>query len=374
LKRCKHIFLCALLIGLSWTTQGMADEASSQSVRIKDITTIEGIRDNPIMGYGLVAGLARTGDSQQTIFSIQTLANLLQRMGLQIPAAAVRVNNIAAVFVTATLPPFATPGMKIDVTVSSIGDAKSLAGGVLLMTPLKSSNGSVYAVAQGPLTLGGYSAGGAGNSKVVNHLTVGRIPDGANVELDSSVKLGTMNSLSLLLRDPDFTVATDIASVINKEVGKSVARAVDSRRIEISSPNADIGGVPNLMARIDELEVEVHGVAKVVVNERTGTIVMGGATRIGPCSILHGDLAIEIATKFDVSQPAPLSKGDTTVVPQTEVQANEKPAQLIQLKEGASVEDLVRGLQTMGATARDIVSILQAIKSAGALEADLEVL
>jgi flagellar P-ring protein precursor FlgI len=264
--------------------------------------------------------------------------------------------------------------MKIDVTVSSIGDAKSLAGGILLMTPLKSSNGNVYAVAQGALTLGGYSAGGAGNSKVVNHLTVGRIPEGASVEQDASVALGKMDTLSLLLRDPDFAVATDIAAAINKEMGKDVARAIDSRRIEIASPNADAGGVPTLMARIDALEIHVRAVAKVVVNERTGTIVMGGATRIGPCSIMHGNLAIEIATKFEVSQPAPLSKGETTVVPQTEVQATEKAAQLIQLKEGASVEDLVRGLQTMGATARDIVSILQAIKSAGALEADLEVL
>jgi flagellar P-ring protein precursor FlgI len=374
LKSRSRILVSILLIGAACAARSFAAEENSQGIRIKDLTSVEGIRDNPIMGYGVVVGLSRTGDSQQTVFSIQTLANLLQRMGLQIPASSVRVNNIAAVFVTATLPPFARPGMKIDVTVSSIGDAKSLAGGILLMTPLKSSNGNVYAVAQGALTLGGYSAGGAGNSKVVNHLTVGRIPEGASVEQDASVALGKMDTLSLLLRDPDFAVATDIAAAINKEMGKDVARAIDSRRIEIASPNADAGGVPTLMARIDALEIHVRAVAKVVVNERTGTIVMGGATRIGPCSIMHGNLAIEIATKFEVSQPAPLSKGETTVVPQTEVQATEKAAQLIQLKEGASVEDLVRGLQTMGATARDIVSILQAIKSAGALEADLEVL
>ena len=374
MKSRSRILVSILLIGAACAARSFAAEENSQGIRIKDLTSVEGIRDNPIMGYGVVVGLSRTGDSQQTVFSIQTLANLLQRMGLQIPASSVRVNNIAAVFVTATLPPFARPGMKIDVTVSSIGDAKSLAGGILLMTPLKSSNGNVYAVAQGALTLGGYSAGGAGNSKVVNHLTVGRIPEGASVEQDASVALGKMDTLSLLLRDPDFAVATDIAAAINKEMGKDVARAIDSRRIEIASPNADAGGVPTLMARIDALEIHVRAVAKVVVNERTGTIVMGGATRIGPCSIMHGNLAIEIATKFEVSQPAPLSKGETTVVPQTEVQATEKAAQLIQLKEGASVEDLVRGLQTMGATARDIVSILQAIKSAGALEADLEVL
>jgi flagellar P-ring protein precursor FlgI len=369
----KYIFVWAVLVGLGFASAVAAAE-SSQTVRIKDITSVEGIRDNPIMGYGVVVGLSRTGDSQQTVFSIQTLSNLLQRMGLQIPAASVRVNNIAAVFVTATLPPFARPGMKIDVTVSSIGDAKSLAGGILLMTPLKSSNGNVYAVAQGALTLGGYSAGGGGNSKVVNHLTVGRIPDGASIEQDTSVALGTMNSLSLLLRDPDFGVAMDIAEVINKEVGKDVARAVDSRRVEIASPNANAGGIPSLMARIDVLEVQVHATAKVVVNERTGTIVMGGAMTIGPCSILQGNLAIEIATKYEVSQPQALGKGDTVVVPQTDVQATEKTAQLIQLKQGATVEDLVQGLQKMGATARDIVSILQAIKAAHALQADLEVL
>jgi flagellar P-ring protein precursor FlgI len=284
------------------------------------------------------------------------------------------VNNIAAVFVTADLPPFARPGMKIDVTVSSIGDAKSLAGGMLLMTPLKSSNGSVYAVAQGPLTLGGYRAGTSANSKVVNHLTVGRIPEGGIVEQDSSVQLGTMNTLSILLRDPDFGAARDIAAAINKEVGTDMARAIDSRRIELASPNSVAGGVPALMARIDALEVQIHPAAKVVVNERTGTVVMGGAMTLGACSILHGNLAIEVSTTYEVSQPNPFGKGDTVVVPQTQVQANDKAAQLIQLKEGATVEDLVRGLQTMGATARDIVSILQAIKAAGALEADLEVL
>jgi flagellar P-ring protein precursor FlgI len=355
----KFILFPILMAVLLSATRVAAAEESTQSVRIKDITTIEGVRDNPLLGYGVVVGLNRTGDSQQTVFSIQTLANLLQRMGLQIPA---------------TLPPFARPGMKIDVTVSSIGDAKSLAGGILLMTPLKSSSGSVYAVAQGPLTLGGYSAGGGGNSKVINHLTVGRIPEGANVEQDTSLPLGNMNTLSLLLRNPDFGLATDIAGSINKEVGKDVAHAVDSRRVEIQSPNAEAGGIPTLMARIDVLEVHVHSAAKVVVNERTGTIVMGGAMTIGACSILHGNLAIEITTKYDVSQPLPQSKGETVVVPQTEVQAVDKTAQLIQLKQGATVEDLVRGLQNMGATARDIVSILQAIEAAGALEAELEVL
>jgi flagellar P-ring protein FlgI len=288
---------------------------------------------------------------------------------------AIRVNNMAGVFVTASLPPFARPGMKIDVTVSSAGDAKSLAGGLLLMTPLKAADGNVYAVAQGALTLGGYSAGANGNTKIVNHLTVGRVPEGAIIERDTAVDLATMTKVSLLLRDPDFAAARDIAVAINKELGREAARALDSRRVDIIGITATTGAVPELMARIGSLPISLHPPAKVVVNERTGTVVMGGAVTLGACSILHGNLAIEISTQFEVSQPNAFSnRGQTEVVPQTQVQASETPAQLIQLKEGSTVEELVRGLQTLGATARDIVSVLQAIKAAGALEAELEVL
>jgi flagellar P-ring protein precursor FlgI len=349
--------------------------STGRGAQIKDITTIEGVRDNPLVGYGVVVGLNRTGDSQQTVFSTQTLANLLQRMGVQVPATSIRVNNMAAVFVTAELPPFARPGMKIDVTVSSAGDAKSLAGGLLLMTPMQAADGNVYAVAQGPLTLGGYSAGANGNTKIVNHLTVGRIPEGGIVERDTALDLSGMTKLSLLLRDPDFSAARDVASAINKEMGKEIARAVDSRRVDVIGITATVGAVPEFMARIGSLPISLHPAAKVVVNERTGTVVMGSNVTLSACSILHGNLAIQITTQYQVSQPSAFaSVGQTEVVPQTEVQASETPAQLIQLKEGATVEELVRGLQTLGAGARDIVSILQAIKAAGALEADLEVL
>lgn len=364
----------SLVLALAASATGAALD-SSRGAQIKDITTIEGVRDNPLLGYGVVVGLNRTGDSQQTVFSTQTLANLLQRMGVQVPATSIRVNNMAAVFVTAELPPFARPGMKIDVTVSSAGDAKSLAGGLLLMTPLKAADGNVYAVAQGPLTLGGYSAGGNGNTKIINHLTVGRVPEGGIIERDTSLDLATMTKLSLLLRDPDFAAARDVAAAINKELGKEAARAVDSRRVDVIGITPTVGAVPDLMARIGNLPIDLHPPAKVVVNERTGTVVMGGAVTLGACSILHGNLAIEITTQFAVSQPTPLSRGgETVVVPETQVQASEAPAQLIQLKEGATVEELVRGLQTLGATARDIVSILQAIKAAGSLQADLEVI
>lgn len=342
-------------------------------VRIKDITTIEGVRDNPLVGYGLVVGLAGTGDRQQTIFSTQTLTNILQRMGVQVPGAAIRVNNIAAVFVTASLPPFARPGMELDVTVASIGDAKSLEGGMLLLTPLTAANGQTYAVAQGPMTLGGYSAGGGGNTKVVNHPTAGRIPGGAIVEKSQSVDLTQMPTLSFLLRDADFATARDLASAVNHEIGKPIARAVDSRRVEVSTVGMN-GTVTDLLAQIQETMVSVHSVAKVVVNERTGTVVMGKDVQLGAVSILHGNLEIEVRTELKVSQPGMLSGGQTAVVPETTVKTQDSPARRIELKQGATVEDLVRGLQSIGATARDIVAILQAIKEADALHADLEVI
>jgi len=350
---------------------------ATRVARLKDITSVEGIRENQLIGYGLVVGLAGTGDKQQTIFSVQTLGNMLQRMGISIQnqISTIQVRNIAAVFVTANLPPFARPGVKIDVTVSSIGDAKSLAGGTLLITPLSAADGQVYAVAQGPLVIGGYSAGSSANAKIVNHPTVGRIPFGASVERDTSVNLAQITSLSLLLRDPDFEAARELAAVINRELGGNAARVVDSRRIEIADIKAAGGDVPAAMARIGELTVHTKPAAKVVVNERTGTVVMGGNVTISACAILHGNLSIQVTTELQVSQPPPFSKtGQTEVVPQTTVQAQETPVQVVQLKEGATVEELVRGLQTLGATARDVVAILQAIKAAGALNSDLEVL
>jgi flagellar P-ring protein precursor FlgI len=371
----KILMILAALVALPVAAKPPAAIDSPRGSTIKDLTTIQGVRDNPLVGYGVVVGLNRTGDSQQTIFSTQTLSNLLRTMGVQVNPTSIMVNNVAAVFVTAELPPFARPGMKIDVTVASAGDAKSLSGGMLLMTPLKAADGSVYAVAQGPLTLGGYSVGANGNSKVVNHLNVGRIPEGGIVERDTAVDLAQMSKISLLLRDPDFAAARDIATAINKELGKDVARPLDSRRIDVIGIPQTVGAVHDLMARIGSLPISVHAAAKVVVNERTGTVVLGGAVTLGACSILHGNLAIEVITRFEVSQPTPLSTGgQTEVVPQTQVQATEAPAQLIQLKEGATVEELVRGLQTLGASARDIVSILQAIKAANALQGDLEVL
>src|SRR6266700_4266388 len=342
-------------------------------VRIKDITTIEGIRENPLVGYGLVVGLNGTGDRRQTIFSTQTLSNILQRMGVQVAGDAIRVNNIAAVFVTANLPPFSRPGMQLDVTVSSIGDAKSLDGGLLLLTPLSAANGQTYAAAQGPLTLGGFSAGGGGNTKVVNHPTVGSIPSGAIVEKALSVDLAQMPVLSFLLRNADFATARDLAAAVNQATGKTIAHAIDSRRIEVAATTGE-QSITDLLAQIEETVVAVHSTAKVVVNERTGTVVMGKDVQLGAVSILHGNLEISVKTEIVVSQPGMLSQGQTAVVPETTVKAQESPARRIELKKGVTVEDMVSGLQAIGATARDIVAILQAIKQAGALHADLEVI
>lgn len=340
---------------------------------IRDLATIEGVRENPLIGYGMVVGLAGTGDRRQTMFSTQTLANILQKMGVQIPAAAVSVKNIAAVFVTASLPPFARPGTQIDVTVSSIGDATSLEGGTLLLAPLYAADGQVYGEAQGAVTLGGYTAGRAGtNSKQVNHPTAGRIPNGGLVERDASIDLRKLAKISLLVNNPDFRISGDMAAAINREVGRPIATAVDSGRVELQ--NLPASGLSELLATLLSLRVEIHPRARVVVSERTGTIVMGRDVRLSAVSILHGDLSIEIATEYQVSQPAPFGNGQTVVTPQTEVAAKDEKTKRIELGEGASVEQLVNGLQAIGATARDVVAILQAIKSAGALQADLEVI
>jgi flagellar P-ring protein FlgI len=370
----RRLLFYAVLGAMIPAFKARADQVKIHTAHLKDITSVKGVRDNMLMGYGLVAGLNGTGDRQQTIFSIQTLAAILQKMGVTVASPqTMLVHNIAAVFVTATLPPFAQPGMRIDATISSIGDAKSLEGGTLLLTSLFGPDGQVYAIAQGGMVLGGYGAGGRGNAKTVNHPTVGRIAGGALVERDTAVSLRDVSSVSLLLQNPDYSTARAIAAAINKELGKEIATALDSRRVELAGIEKGPDSVPRLLARIEELQVAFTTPAKVVVNERTGTVVMGADVSLGPCSILHGNLAIEVVTHIEVSQPQPLAQGQTQVVPQTTVKAEESPAQAIHLEEGATVDELIRGLQSIGATARDIVAILQAIKSAGALQAELEI-
>jgi len=357
---------------------GSAAGDQTHRVLIRDVATVEGVRENSLVGYGLVVGLRGTGDKQQTYFTVQTLASVLARMGVEIPAAVlqstVQVKNVAAVFVTATLPPFAPPGMHLDVTVSSVGDARSLEGGLLLLTPLYAADGQVYAAAQGPVVVGGYAAGSGTNSRQVNHPTVGRVPSGGLIERDSSLDLARLPHLALLLNDADFATAEQVAAAINDDRKAPIASVVDSRRIEIVLPAGAPGSIPALLARVENLEVEVRRRAKVVVNERTGTVVLGKDVHLGAVSILHGNFSVEVSTSLAVSQPNPLAGGQTEVVPRTRVSASEAPARNVELEEGASVEQLVLRLQAIGATARDVVSILQAIKAAGALQAEIAVM
>jgi len=368
----------ALALAFTLAVAVVYGEPAPQLARVKDVATIEGIRDNQLVGYGLVVGLRGTGDSSQTVFPAQTLISALERMGITVPqtgsnsASNMQVKNMAAVFVVATLPPFTRPGYRMDITISSAGDARSLEGGILLMTPLYGPDGQIYAQAQGALVLGGYMASSGGNTRQLNHPTTARIPGGALVERPVPFDLKQMHTVSVVLNDADFHTAQRMAASIDRALGPARAHAVDSRRVEIAAaPNEDMAA---LLDRVEAVEIEVYPRARVVVNERTGTVVIGGMVRLQPVSILHGGLSVNVISETKVSQPNPFSSGSTQVVQQTAVQAQDKPVNRIDLKEGATVEDLVQELQRTGAGARDVISILQAMKEAGALEADLEVL
>jgi flagellar P-ring protein FlgI len=374
------LFLGWILLAVAIAVAGVLawGEPSGQRARVKDVATIEGIRDNQLVGYGLVVGLRGTGDSSQTVFPAQTLISALERMGVTVPqtgsnsASNMQVKNMAAVFVVATLPPFSRPGYRMDITASSAGDARSLEGGILLMTPLYGPDGQIYAQAQGALVLGGYMSSAGGNTRQLNHPTTARVPGGALVERPVPFELKQMHAVSVILNDADFHTAERLAAAINQTVGIARAHAVDSRRVEISlGPNED---VPALLDKVEGVEVEVYPRARVIVNERTGTVVIGGMVRLQPVSILHGGLSVNVTSQTEISQPGPLSAGTTQVVQQTAVQAQDKPVNRIELMQGATVEDLVQELQRIGAGARDVISILQAMKEAGALEADLEVI
>lgn len=348
---------------------------NAHGVRIKDVARFMGVRSNALVGYGLVIGLNGTGDNNKTQFTTSTLANFLDRMGIHVDPDSVKVKNVAAVMVTAKLPPFARIGTKLDVQVSSIGDAKSLEGGTLLMTTLQGPDGQVYAVAQGPVSTGGFSASGASGSSVQkNHPTVGFISQGALVEREFPVSLEDLDRLDLVLNTPDFSTADKTARAINLALGGSYARAVDGTTIQVAVPPSYRSDLVGLMSQVEALDISPDTTAKVVINERTGTIVLGEHVRISPVAVAHGNLTVQISEQPAVSQPLPFSQGRTVVTPQSTVQVQEGKGSINVVGGGATIGEVIKGLNAIGATPRDIITILQAIKAAGALHAELEII
>jgi len=369
-------FRLTLWLGTICLGMAASVSAASTGTRLKDLVSIEGVRDNQLMGYGLVVGLNGTGDKNTTFFSTQSLTNLLQRMGVTVSPTLVLVRNTAAVLVTADLPPFAQPGTRMDISVAAIGDSTNLRGGLLVLTALKASDGQVYAAAQGSVVTGGFVAGRGGNSQTVNHPTAGRVPNGAIIE-KAAPSVEPSGRIKLQLKQADFTTAARISDAINQKFGgeNSVpARAENPAVVSVDMPAAYKAKVVEFLGELENLAVEPDRAARIVINERTGTIVMGKDVRIAPVAILHGALTVEIQTSLNISQPAPLSSGQTAAAPEVNVVTKEEKARNVLLKQGASVEELVRALTAIGSTPRDIIAILQNLKASGALEAELEVI
>jgi flagellar P-ring protein precursor FlgI len=362
-----------LLILLTTTTCALGGEPE-RGIRLKDLVSIEGVRANQLVGYGLVVGLNGTGDTQQTLFSAQSLTNLLQRMGVNISPTAITVKNTASVLITATLPAYAQPGSTIDVDVAAIGDAKNLQGGILILTTLRGINGQVYASVQGPLITGGFSAGRSGNSQTVNHPTVGRIPSGASVERGSpTVAIG--NVVKLQLKDADFTTSARIADAVNKRFGGgNVAHAENSGLVSVNLPSQYSGQSTEFISELERLSIEPDQAAKVVINERTGTVILGNTVKISPVAIMHGNLTVAIETSLVPLPNGPFSSAPGTAVPETTVAAKDEKSKNLVLKEGATVEELVKALAAIGSSTRDVIAILEGLHAAGALNAEIEVI
>lgn len=368
---CRGVLLLAILLSSS---------PSSATTRIKDIAHLHGIRDNQLIGYGLVTGLSGTGDDlEKSGFTKQAITNMLARQGLNMTGTTLTdldIRNVAAVMVTATLPPFAKTGATLDVQVSSLGDATSLAGGTLLMTPLKAPDGRIYAVAQGPLTLGAFAYGGKTARVQQNHLTAGRIAGGALVEREVPMEVGRDGLLKYQLANPDFTTASHIAQAINTRFGRDTAWPDPQGMIEIVIPEALQTNVVNFIAAIEVLPVEVDTPAKIVVNERTGTIVMGKDVRLSTVAVSHGNLSLIIQEDMLVSQPNPLAQGQTVVTPNTSIAVKQDQGELmvLNMKKGVSIGEIAKALNAIGATPRDLIAIFQAIKASGSLHGELIIL
>jgi flagellar P-ring protein precursor FlgI len=348
---------------------------SAAADRIKDMASIQGVRDNQLMGYGIVVGLDGSGDqTTQTPFTVQSIISMLSQMGVNLPqGTSLQLKNVAAVVVTATLPPFSKPGQTIDVTASSIGNAKSLRGGTLLMTPLKGADGQVYAMAQGNVLVGGVGASAGGASVQVNHLSVGRVPTGATVERAVPTLLGQGDFIHLELNATDFTTAARIAEAINGQVAPDLAAALDGRVIQVRAPAGNERVA--FISRIENLEVNpAQGIARVIINARTGSVVMNQAVALNACAVSHGNLTVVINTVSAVSQPNPLAQGQTVQTDTTTIDVKADKGGVVQLPKGVSLSEVVKALNSIGATPQDLLAILQAMKSSGALRAELEII
>ena len=365
----------ALVLACAAASAADAPYRVSATSRIKDLANIEGVRQNQLIGYGLVVGLNGTGDTLNNIpFTRQSLQAMLERLGVNIRGQTLRTGNVAAVMVTANLPPFGTQGTRIDVTVSAMGDSKSLQGGTLLVTPLLGADGNVYAVAQGSLAIGGFAAEGDAAKITSGVPTVGRISNGAIIEREIDFALNRLPNLRLALRNADFTTAKRIAAAVNDYIGTAVAEPVDPSTVQLMIPRQFAGKVVALVTEIEQLQIEPDLPAKIVIDERSGIIVMGRDVRVSTVAVAQGNLTVSISESPQVSQPAPLSRGQTVVVPRTRIGVQEDGKKLALVKEGVSLQQLVDGLNALGIGPRDMIAILQAIKAAGAIQADIEVM
>ena len=367
----------ALLVVAALGASGLTLPA--HATRIKEVAAIQGVRSNQLTGYGLVVGLDGTGDqTTQMPYTKQALANYLEQMGISLPATGnsgqLQLKNVAAVIVTAELPAFAQPGQAIDVVVSSVGNAKSLKGGTLVATPLRGADGEIYALAQGNLVVGGAGASAGGSKVQINHLSAGRVPQGAQVERAVPTPINEGDSITLGLNATDFQTADKVVRAINQRMGQGVAQALDGRTVRVSAPQ-DPGSRVRMIAEIQEMPIETSKPsAKVVINARTGSIVLNQAVTLGPCAIAHGNLAITISTTPVISQPGAFSQGQTVVAQKSDIQIKQEPGNIINMPGSPQLTDVVRALNTLGATPQDLLAILQAIKAAGALNAELEVI
>jgi flagellar P-ring protein precursor FlgI len=367
-----------VLIAVYWPLPLRTAAAAEHGSRLKDLVAIEGVRGNQLVGYGLVVGLNGTGDRQQTYFSVQSLTNMLERMGVNLqslPPGSVTVKNTAAVLVTATLPPFGQPGVQVDATVAAIGDATNLQGGLLVLTTLRGVNGQVYATVQGPVVTAGFVAGRSSNSTTVNHPTAGRIPNGVTIERAApSVPIGSV--VKLQLKEADFETAVRISAAINQHFPASepLAHADNSALVSVRLPDEYKAKTIEFVAELERLLVEPDREARVIINEKTGTVVLGADVHIAPVAIMHGNLTVSIQTRPLIVPAGPSSIAGATTVPVTTATAKDDKSRNLVLKEGATVEELVRALASIGSTTRDVVAILEALKAAGALEAELEII